>query len=653
MSELNSPAPFVAAPAVFLSFLISSAPAFAEEPAELDDLVITAGLEPISARDVSSSITIITREEIEQRQAKFLADLLRDVPGFAVSQAGGPGTQTQIRVRGAEANQLLVLMDGVRANDPASADEFQYQYSSTANIERIEIIRGPQSAIWGTDALAGVINIIRRKDVSNQYINANAEYGSFSSLSLGVDGGINRGKLQVSGGISYMDTDGTNISRVGDEDDGADNTNANISLTIDATDAWQLYFSGQHVDARTEFDDTDYIDTGLPADSDRVTRAKRDYLRGEARFDPAGSRWNGSFSINWLNTDNDNYGDGVLDTSTSADSLEFRLKTSVLLGNEEKQNHRLTFAIDHDNVDFSQRGVASPWGNPNQDQSFNVTGYAAEYVGKPSEGFNWTLNGRLDDFSDFDNAFTWQLAASQRLRSTWKIRGSVGTGSKAPNFTERFGFFPEFFIGNPDLKPETSRGWELGLEKTFDENTYQLSATYFRQKLKDEIDGFVFDPDTLLFTAANKEEDSHRKGVELLFSGRPMNALSFDASYTYLDASENDPFEGSTREVRRPRHMASLSLRYWFAADRGNLNLNVNYNGDQLDNFFPPPYFPEEVIVLEGYTIVDLAASWKVNNKLELIGRINNLFDKDYEEIYGFARPGRGIYAGLRGRFER
>jgi vitamin B12 transporter len=637
----------------FLALVLYALSVFAEEPAELEVLVVTASLEPISAQDVASSITIITREEIEQRQVQYLADLLRDMPGFNVSQAGGPGTQTQIRVRGAEANQLLVLMDGLRANDPASGDEFQFQFASTANIERIEIIRGPQSAIWGTDALAGVINIIRRKDVAEQYLATEVEYGSFNSLNLGVDGGISRDRYQLSGGISYMETDGTNISRVGDEEDGAENTNANATLEIEPSDSWHLIFSGQLVDSKTDFDDIDFFGSGLPVDADRVTEATRNYLRGEARFDPQSSPWSGSFSVNWLNTDNDNFSDGIWNTSTAAQSLEYRLKTSVLLGTGEIQNHRLTFALDHDDVDFSQRGIASPFGDPNQDQSYDVTGYATEYVGTPMEGFTWTLNVRLDDYSDFDDAFTSQLAASQRINSAWKIRGSAGTGSKAPTFTERFGFFPDFFIGNPELKPETSKGWELGLETNFHENKYRLSAVYFDQELEDEIDGFVFDLDTFLFTAVNKEGTSDRKGVELVLDGQATGSLSFNASYTYVDATETDAFGNKSREVRRPKHMANLNLRYWFASNRGNVNLNVNYNGKQLDIFFPPPFFGLEQVQLDSYTVVDLAAAWKLTNSLELVGRISNLFDEDYEEILGFARPGRAIYAGLRGWFER
>ncbi len=624
----------------------------AEEPRELDKLIVTAGLEPISSRDLARSVTVITREEIEHRQVKYLADLLRDVPGFAVSQAGGPGTQTQIRVRGAESNHLLVLIDGIRANDPASVDEFQFQFALTSNIERIEIIRGPQSATWGTDALAGVINIIRRKDVNSNHIAANAEYGSFDSRTLGVDGGIAGTRYQLSGGVSFQDTDGTNISRNGNESDGARNTNANASVDIDATDALHLLFSGQFVDAHTDFDDFDFIDTGLPVDANLVVKAQRKYLRGEARYAPQSSPWNASFSINWLDTDNDNFRDGLPESSTAAQSLELRLKASVLLGPAEKQNHRLSFALNRDERDFTQRGIASPYGDPNQDQSYNITGYAAEYLGQPFQDFTWTLSGRQDQFSAFENVFTWQAGASWRIVPALKVRASAGTGSKAPTFTDLFGFYADYFIGNPNLKPETSKGWELGLETDFSGHGPSFSAAWFNQKLEDEIDGFVFDPNTFLFTAKNKDGNSRREGLELVLNGNISGALSYTASYTYVNAKERDAGGLWLREIRRPKNMASLAVNYSFADARGNLNMDINHNGSQLDNFFPPPFFGLQQVHLGAYTVVGLAASWKLTANLELVGRVSNLFDEHYEEILGFARPGRAVYAGLRGRLQ-
>ncbi|HLF31491.1 MAG TPA: TonB-dependent receptor [Xanthomonadales bacterium] len=642
------------APGIFLLALWAcSFPLQAEEPHELDDLVVTAGLEPISTRDVASSVTIITRAEIERSQAKYLSELLRHVPGFSVSQSGGTGTQTQVRVRGAEANQLLVLIDGIRANDPASNDEFQFEYALTANIERIEIIRGPQSATWGTDALAGVINIIRRKDVRGSYASATAEYGSFGSLDLGVDAGTSGERYQLTGGLTWLDSSGSNISRSGDEDDGADNFTADAMLEITAGDAVQVSVSGQVVDASSDFDEVDFLETGLPVDADRVTEISRAYVRSDIRYNPAGSRWSGNASLNWLDTDNENFHDGMRNSSTGASSLEFRLRASVLPGGGENRNHRLTFALDRDEVDFRQRGIATPFGDPNQNQSTSDSGYAAEYVGQPFGNFTWTLSGRWDDFSDFDDVFTWQLAASQHLLQGLKIRGSAGTGSKAPTFTERFGYYPDYFIGNAELMPETSRGWELGLETDFNRDTLRLGAAWFDQTLEDEIDGFVFDLDTFLFTAANRSEDSQRRGIELEFDADLSDAFSLFLTYTHVDASETDSNGREVDEVRRPRHMASLVANYAFASDRGNVNLDVNYNGARLDSFFPPPFFALEYVELDDFVLAGLAVSWKLTGQLELTGRISNLFNADYEEVLGYARPGRGLFIGLRGSLQQ
>jgi len=635
-----------------LVFTFFSSQLLADDALQLDNMLVTASLQPISINDVAGSVTIITREEIEQRQVKFLSDLLRDVPGFAVSQAGGPGTQTQIRVRGAEANQLLVLIDGVRANDPASSDEFPYQYALTANIERIEIIRGPQSATWGSDAMAGVINIIRKKNADSHYLSGNLEAGSFDTFSAGLNGGYSGESFRVTGGLSYFDSDGTNISRQGSEKDGASNTTANLDLEFDATEALILRFSGQAVDASSDYDDIDFFVTGLPLDADRVTESQQTYLTAEARYAPGQRPFSGSFMINRRDSDNDNFSDGLWSNSTAAETLEIRLRGGWAFGNGAVQNHRINFALERQDVDFSQRGLPSFFGDPNQDQSFSVNGYALEYVGKPLKDFSWTLSGRLDDYSDFDNATTWRLAGSYRLTPGLRLRSSVGTGSKAPTFTERYGFFEDFFIGNPNLQPESSLGWEIGMDTNWWENRSHLQLTWFKQDLQDEINGFVFDSETFLFTAKNRTSDSKRQGLEVVFDTRLSQSWSVGASYTYTDATEKDAAGRPVREVRRPKHMASLVANYDFANQRGNLNVNVNYNGKQLDNFFSPVTFTLDRVVIPSFTVVDMAAGWRLTKSLDLTARVSNLLDEKYEEILGFVRPGRAVYAGLRGRFD-
>lgn len=635
-----------------LSILLaaSSQPLVADEAPSLEHVLVTARLEPIAVGDIGSSVTVITREEIEKKQVKYLSELLRDVPGFSVSQSGGAGSQTQVRVRGAEANQLLVLMDGVRANDPAASGEFQYQFALTSNIERIEIIRGPQSATWGSDAIAGVINIIRRKDVEDHYLAGSVEAGSFDSWNLNLDGGYAGETLRINAGLTFLDTDGTNVSRSGDENDGARNTTGNIAVEADASDDFRLRFSGQWIDASSDWDDIDYSITGLPVDADRVTDSTQGFLTGELRYEPIDKPYSGSLTINRTNSDNDNFSDGAWISSTAATTLDYRLRAGLAL--DEAQRHRLGFALERENIDFTQRGAASDYGDPNQDQGYDVDGYAMEYIGKPLDGFTWTASARLDDYSDFDDARTWQLAVSYQLSPALRLRGSAGTGSKAPTFTERYGYFEDFFAGNPDLKPESSQSWEIGFDSRWASDRYQLQFSWFNQDLQDEIDGFVYDPESFLFTARNRDTDSTRKGIEAVFDARLGEAFALVATYTYTDAREETALGQKIREIRRPRHLASLTADYFFAADRGNLNLKIDYSGERQDDFYPPGAFAAERVVLSAYTVVNLAGSWKLTRTLDLTARVSNLFDREYEEVLGFVRPGRAFYAGLRGRFD-
>lgn len=623
-----------------------------EQPAELDELVVTAALEPLVASDVAASVTIITREQIEQRQVKYLADLLRDVPGFSVSQAGGAGAQTQLRVRGAEANQMLVLIDGIRANDPASGDEFQFQYALTSNIERIEIVRGPQSSIWGSDAMAGVINIIRRKDTRQSWAGGYAESGSFSTFNGALDGGYSNASLRLNGGIAWSETDGINIARDGNEKDGADNLTAHLGLEWDLNEAWQVLAAGQHVDAETQFDDVDFFVTGLPYDTDRVTQAERNYLRGEVRYRPSDSRWSGNASLNYTDSDNQNFFDGEWNSLTAAEVLDARLRGSMLIGSrQENLEHRLTAALDHIQTDFAQRGIALPWGDPNQDQDYDQSSIAAEYVGKVFGDFTWTASTRYNDFSDFDSITTWQVAFSHQVNDIFRARGSVGTGFKAPTFIERYGFYADQFIGNPDLKPEQSQGWEIGFDSRWLEGSLDFGLVYFDQRLEDEIDGYAFDPDRSLYTAVNKDSDSRRTGVEAIFDWSPLDNLDLSASYTYTDATEDDPEGNELRELRRPRHMASLNAHYRFFSDRAYANFNLSYTGDQTDLFYNPATYASERVELDSYTLADLSGAWKLNDRLELTARVTNLTDEEYEDVLGYSTRGRTWYAGIRGRF--
>ena len=319
--------------AFFLGAAACAAPAFGQaavdEDGKLDNIVVTASRSPLRRPDIGSSTTLITRDQIEQRQARYVTDVLRSVPGFAVSRVGTTGSQTQVRVRGAEANHVLVLIDGVRANDPASGDEFRWELLSTGNIERIEIVRGPQSSLWGSDAVAAVVHVITRSGSGEPAIGGYAEGGSHGTMNGGINGGTGGDHWSLGFGIERLDTDGTNIARSGDEDDDSDLTTASVSLTASPGDALRLDFGLRAVDAYSQFDPVDFFVTGLPQDGDRATDAARYYWNGGAALNTLDGRVVHRLDARFLDTENRNLTDGVLASSTASDRQTYRTRRST------------------------------------------------------------------------------------------------------------------------------------------------------------------------------------------------------------------------------------------------------------------------------------------------------------------------------------
>ena len=608
-----------------------------EAPKELDDLVVSASRSPVFRDQSGSSITVIDREQLERRQSVLLLDVLRDVPGVAVSRSGTFGSTAQVRMRGSEANHVLVIIDGVEINDPSQGDAVDFAHLAARNIERIEIIRGPQSALWGSDAVAGVISIVTKEATAPFSVQGFAEAGSFATTHGGFRlSGLDE-SYSYSANLSYLDTDGTNISRIGDEDDSYDNLTADFKTAISFSDAWSASASLRRTTASTQFDPVDFFTTGLPTDGDRETEISQTYAQIGVQLET--QNWVHGWKLSFLDTDNENFADGLTNSRQASESLGFSYQASVTWGDRS-----LTLAIDHEEDDFIQRGAASPFGDPNQDQTTRSTGYVAEYRAQVVEPLNVSLSVRYDDNSDFDSIVSYRGAASYALSDLTRFKASVGTGQTRPTFTELFGFFPDQFIGNPNLEPERSFAWEIGVEQSFGALTVDLS--YFNERLEDEINGFVFDPATFLFTADNQVGTSHREGVEFSLGGDLTDWFTVAASYTYTDSDEPDGVGGSQRELRRPQNRLSLNLNF-IPSIRSNLNLNVTHNGEQQDLFFPPFPEPSQRLDLDSYTLVSLSGHFDISDTFRLLARVENLLDEEYEEVFGFRAPGVGVYAGI------
>ena len=629
--------------------ILMAGPGIAQDQAEpsgdIDQIIVTGARTPLTINQVGNAVTVITRDDIEQRESRYIADLLRSVPGFSVSHTGVAGSQTQVRVRGSEANHVLVLVDGVRANDPATGDEFRWEYLTTGDIERVEIVRGPQSSLWGSDAVAAVVHVITRKGSGDPSLAGYAEGGSFDTSNAGLGGTFGGSNWSVSGGIEHLDTGGSNISRTGTEKDGSDVTTASITAQLNATNAVTLDFSVRATDAYSQFDPVDFFVTGLPTDGDVATQSDNLYAQIGVRVETSESRVAHRLSARYFESDNRNLVDGSEDSSSASDRLTLMYQADISLG-----ENILALALEHEQTNFEQRG-AIVFGDPNQRQEMDVTSVIADYQGLSHDRFTWLVSARFDDNSDFDDAISGRLSLAYDVSDTTTLRGAVGTGRKNPTFTEMFGFFPGQFIGNPELKPERSTSYDIGIDQELLDGAVFLQATLFRQDLKDEINGFVFDPMTFLSTAENMPGKSTRSGVELGAQWRINRSFDLIAMYTYTDSKEQNALGEDVREVRRPRHAAALSLGYRSSSEHWSAALVADYGGTRTDVFFPPFPAPSETVTLDAYWLLDLTVHYKITPSTSLFARGTNLLDEEYEQVYGYQTPGRAGYLGIRVKF--
>jgi vitamin B12 transporter len=632
--------PSVLATAIVLSASSLVIPTVSAGEAEIQEVMVSASLVPIVANKSANAITVIDSEQLRNRAALSVSDLLRDVPGLAVSRSGVQGSQTQIRARGAEANHLLVLIDGVEANDPSQSDELNWGVLAADDIERIEVIRGPQSSMRGSDAMAGVVNIITRSASAPFSAAAFTEVGSFSTKRSGFNLGAKKDNFDIRLGVSDTQTEGENISRTGDEKDGYENTSINLKAGLQLSDELRISVAARHSDGMNEFDADNDFD-GFIEDQDAVSEFRNSTMRLQGDYSSADGRWQHKLMVAQSNNDNEAFADGTLGNVTASTKDQIQYIGSLFWNNGA---HRLSFLAEREEEDYKQRGPLN-WGlDPNQDRERDTDSFALELRTDISDDLSFAASGRYDDNSEFDSASTFRVEAIYQLNDGLRLRSAYGTAVKNPTFTERFGFYTNF-IGNPNLEPEESSSWELGMDKQMGE--LSLSATLFDTELESEIDGFVYDPATFAYTSGNKEGKSQRQGVEFTASVNMSDNLVINAAYTYTDSVEADGVGGYKDEIRRARHTGSLNLA-WQAMDNLQINTNAQYSGSQTDTYFPPWPTPSQTVTMDDYRLININANYSASDKLDIYLRLDNLLDDDYEEVFGYQTLGFGASLGLR-----
>jgi vitamin B12 transporter len=654
---------FVPAIAAVLA-LTSSTAATAQEiqdTTRLPELVVTPTRLPTPPDAVVSSVTVITGDDLRARGVRFVQDALREVPGAAVVQVGSFGGVTSLFLRGGESDYVKVLIDGVPANQSGGA--FNWANLTTDNVDRIEIMRGPGSVIYGSDAVSGVVQIFTRRGAEGFSVEGGAEAGTFGTLNGhgSTMGGTPR--LTYSADAGRFATDGTYPFN-----NHYGNTTLSGSVRGLPDSRTDASLSVRFTDSRYHFP-TDFA--GVLADSNQSSAeemltiaadvGRRLGSRYDLRLTAGGNRIVGEFDDR---SDNgaDTLGFGFAshrDSRAERSNFDARINgtlSPVLTVTGGVQVERETERQSGETTS-NFGGIATIPDTP-FDRGRTTFGYYTQGVLDLASGLALNLNARVDDNSAFGTFFTYRAGAVYRLPSGTRVRASLGRSFKAPTFCEQFCDAP-FVVGDSTLRAERSTTWEAGLEQVLAGGRVSVWATYFDQRFRDMImyDGSGVPGQPTYFNGAAAKS----RGLETGLTTSPVRDVKVSASYTYLLAEATDDaglpsptFAAGRRLIRRPRHSAEVAAR-GRVLDRVTLGGSVIYVGRREDVDFNQ--FPAQRVELPDYTTVDLATEVEivragpVRRGFSGVVRVENLFNRSYEQVVGFAGRRRGVFGGAKFRF--
>ncbi len=600
-----------------------------------DSIAVTANRTPTPLSEIASSITVITREEIEKSQSALVAHLLRNVPGLDVVQSGGTGKFTSVFIRGANTHHTLVLLDGVPLNDPSSPNNASdLSTLMTANIDRIEILRGPQSVLYGPEAIGGVVQIFTQAGEKENNVSISSAAGSFDTYNLAGNISGKLEKLGYSLSAERFKTHGISSADKtfgGTENDGYENTSLSSRFDYNVSQTFRLNLAGRFTDSKSDLDKTS---TPLD-DPNYISSQKEQQYSLRLNRQTLNSKSNQQILLYLGDIDRNTSDD--YDPAHASDS-EFTETTGKRIGASYQQ----TFEISRFNS--LSAGIETERASFSSDLFFrSMFGDFTDHIGGKrswtrglfifdqmqfKEQLFLTLGGRLDEHKQFGTTGTYRLTAAYLLnRTNTRFRGVIGTGYKAPSVFQLY--HPSPYIGNPNLLPEKSRSWEVGVEQEFKRNFLSASLTYFDNYFKDLIVGI------------QNVAEAYSRGIEAAIEVK-NNKLRSRFDYTYCNSKDR-----STEEIliRRPEHKLVLATEYKFT-DKLLLNLTARYTGEREDLDFSQ--FPAPRVRLKEYTVVNFAASFAFSKNLELTGRVDNMVDEDYQEVYSYGSVPLSVYAGIR-----
>lgn len=615
---------------------------------DIDQVVVSASrsIDAPTAALLGASFTIIDGDDLRARQVRSMADVLRDVPGVSVSRSGPIGAVTQVRLRGSEANHTLVLVDGMEVTDPF-AGEFDFSLLQVDEHARIEVLRGPQSALWGSDAIGGVIQYFTQSGREAPGVSVRAEGGSFATREVAVRWAGVASDVDYAVSLGSQDSDGTPTARNGVRDIGSSSLFFSSRVAWQPLDVLRLRAVLRASRSRAGFNGQDFDFTsptyGFVIDTDDRSETRSVGGLVAADWDTfhrslqSGAELRLTQTLTVQDVESGRGAFNGFGRQTGDDGSRFKASYVATLTRAATWNQHLVFAADQERERYRDTSTFATPAQAATHQQDN-TGFVLQYDADLERRAAFGLAVRHDRNQRFDDATTLRAQASFRPVDATKLHVAVGSGIKNPTPIELFGYDPESFIGNPALKPEKSKGWEAGVERDLLDGEAQVGMVFARTRLEDEI--FTRYSATFVSTPDNRASFSHQRSLELFARARLGESWRIDAAYTRLHADED-----GEEEVRRPARTGSLNLT-WMPVDALDVTLTARFNGATEDfnftNFGPPR------VTLGAYTLMQLGARYRVDEGFEVFGRIENLLGERYEDVYTYRMPGRAAYAGIR-----
>lgn len=605
-------------------------------PVDPAPIVITASRTPDSEARTPASVTVVGPDRIERLGEPMLAGLLRLAPSVAVATSGPDGSLTEVRIRGAEANHSLLFIDGIKVNDPAAGDAPRFELLNADLASRLEVVRGPQSALWGSQAIGGVI-AVNGLDTGVPPASGQAEVGGAGFRRLSAALGATGRDVSLAAAAGWQRARGIDSFDGHGDRDGFRNLSGRVRATWRPAPGVAIGAAAVALTGTSEFDGFDPL-TFAHADTQDRSRNRLHAARAWAEAGGPESPWRvavsgsllASSNRNFLGTEPVNRTRGT--RAVAAVQAERRFAAAGL-------DHVVIAAAELERETFTARDSAYG-GQSNQDRDRDHRSLTIEWRAQ-GRGITGDVAVRRDLFNRFADTTSWRASAIAELGGGFALAGGYSEGIAQPTFFDLFGFFPDNFRGNPAIRAERSRGFELSLR--YRRATVQGALALFRERLHDEIVD-VFDFETFLFTTANRGATSRRSGVEgeLAWAVRPGTRIT--ATYAYLRAVQPDSAElTEVHELRRPRHSGSLAVDG--TAGRISYGASLAFVGrrsDQRDSF------PFDRVSLSPYVLGNARVELAVRPGLAVFARVSNALGARYQDVFGYRTEGRALFGGLR-----